>query len=169
MSKNNEVKVSDVIEDLKVRKLSSHKYVDNVETEYDKMNQVDMSDDKEYSKSDQISKNDEENLNDVDQESEEIDQIEKSKEDYLESDKSETYERYHIENLELLKNIDSPKKGDNDNPVDTDIDLETNVIKKTESSSSALVEIQLTENPDDMVDTEEEIDFYDLTITGNLQ
>ena len=32
ISKNDEVKVSDIVEDLKVGKLSSHKYVDNVET-----------------------------------------------------------------------------------------------------------------------------------------
>ena len=31
ISKNYEVKVSDIVEDLKVGKLSSHKYVDNVE------------------------------------------------------------------------------------------------------------------------------------------
>ena len=46
------------------------------------------------------------------------------------------------------------KKGDNDDPVDTDIDLETNVIKNTELSTSASVAIQLTENPDNMVNTE---------------
>ena len=33
INKNDEVKVSDVVEDLKLGKLSSHKYVDNVETE----------------------------------------------------------------------------------------------------------------------------------------
>ena len=36
ISKNDEVKVSDIVENLKVGKLSSHQYVDNVETESDK-------------------------------------------------------------------------------------------------------------------------------------
>ena len=38
--------------------------------------------------------------------------------------------------------------------------------KNTELSTSALVARKLTENPDDMVDTEE-VFFDDLTITGN--
>ena len=57
ISKNHELKVSDVIEDLKVGKLSQHKYVDNVETESDKRNKVDMSDDKDSYGRDEISKN----------------------------------------------------------------------------------------------------------------
>ena len=68
ISKNYEVKVSDVIEDLKVGKLSSHKYVDNVETELDKINQVDIIDDKDSTKRYKISRNDEEKLTDVDKE-----------------------------------------------------------------------------------------------------
>ena len=36
INKNDGVKVSDISEDLKLGKSSSHKYVDNVETEYDK-------------------------------------------------------------------------------------------------------------------------------------
>ena len=63
--------------------------------------------------------------------------------------------------------IDSQKIGDDDDPVDTDIGLEKNVIKNTELSTSASVARQLTENPDDMVNTEEEISFDNLTITGN--
>ena len=39
--------------------------------------------------------------------------------------------------------------------------------KNTELSTSTSVARQLTENPDDMVDTEEEMSFEDLTITGN--
>ena len=57
MSKNDEEKVSGIIEDLKVGKLSSHKYVDNVETESDKINLVDMSDDKDSAERDEISQN----------------------------------------------------------------------------------------------------------------
>ena len=45
-----------------------------------------------------------------DEESDEIDQIEESKEDDLESDKSETDERDQIENPELLISIDIQKK-----------------------------------------------------------
>ena len=58
LSKNNEVKVSGIIEDLKVRKLSLHKYVDYFETESDKGNMVDMSDDKDSAERDEISRND---------------------------------------------------------------------------------------------------------------
>ena len=42
-----------------------------------------------------------------------------------------------------------------------------NVTKNTELSTSTSVARQLIENPDDIVDTEEEMDFDDLTITGN--
>ena len=45
--------------------------------------------------------------------------------------------------------------------------METNVAKKTELSTSALVGRQLTENPDDMVDAEEEMSSDDLTSTGD--
>ena len=45
------------------------------------------------------------------------------------------------------------KKGDDDDTIDTAIGLETNVTKNTELSTSALVARQLTENPDDMVNT----------------
>ena len=47
ISKNDEVTVSDTVEDLKVGQPISHKYVDNVETEFDKINLVDMSDERE--------------------------------------------------------------------------------------------------------------------------
>ena len=40
-------------------------------------------------------------------------------------------------------------------------------MKNTELSTSTSVERQLMENPDDVVDTEEDMDFDDLTITGN--
>ena len=49
--------------------------------------------------------------------------------------------------------MDIQKIGDDDDPVDTDIDLETNVMKNTELSTSASVARKLTENPDDMVNT----------------
>ena len=52
--------MSDIIEDLKVGKFSSHKYVGNVETESDKTNLVDMIDEKDSVERDEISKNDEE-------------------------------------------------------------------------------------------------------------
>ena len=53
--KNYELKVYETVEDLKVRKLSSKKYVDNVEKESDKRNMVDMSDGKDYVERDEIS------------------------------------------------------------------------------------------------------------------
>ena len=56
ISKNIEVKVSDIVEDFKLGKLSSHKYVANVETESDKTNLMDMSDEKEYVERDKIIK-----------------------------------------------------------------------------------------------------------------
>ena len=80
---------------------------------------------------------------------------EEIKQDYLESENLETDERHQSENPELLKMIDIQKIGDDDDPFDNNIDLETNMMKHIESSSSALVARQLTENPDDMVDTEE--------------
>ena len=63
--------------------------------------------------------------------------------------------------------LDSQKLLDDDYSVATDIDLESNVTKKTELSTSTLVERQLTENPDDMVDTEEAMSTEDLTIIGD--
>ena len=51
--------------------------------------------------------------------------------------------------------MDIQKLWDDDDPVDTDIDLETNVMKNTELSTSASVARKSTENPHNMVDTEE--------------
>ena len=64
-----------------------------------------------------------------DEESEEIDRIKESKKDNLELDKSETDERYQREHPELLKIIDIQKIVDDDDPFDTDIDMETHVTK----------------------------------------
>ena len=75
ISKKYEVKMSGIIEDLKLRKMSSHKYVDNVETKYNKRNLVDMSDDKDSFERYEISKNYGETFTDVDEEIEGIDQI----------------------------------------------------------------------------------------------
>ena len=63
--------------------------------------------------------------------------------------------------------LDSQKIGDDDYSVAIDIELESNVTKNTELSASNLVARQLIENPDDMVDAEEEISSDDLTITGD--
>ena len=72
------------------------------------------------------------------------------------------------ENIPIyIKMLDSQKIGDYDYSFDTDIDLECNVTKNIELSTSTLVARQLTENPDDMVDAEEEISSEDLTITGD--
>ena len=60
--------------------------------------------------------------------------------------------------------LDNQRIGDDDYSVATDIDLESNVTKKTELSTSTLVARPLTENPDDMVDAEEEMSSDDLTI-----
>ena len=59
------------------------------------------------------------------------------------------------------------KIGDDDDPVDNDIYMESNVKKNIELSTSHLVAIQLTENPDDMVGVDEEMSSEDLTITGD--
>ena len=75
INKKNEVKVSDIVENLKVGKLSSHKYVHNVETESDKNNLVDMSDEMDSVEGDDIHKNNAVTLTDVDQEFEDIDKI----------------------------------------------------------------------------------------------
>ena len=63
--------------------------------------------------------------------------------------------------------IDSQKIGDDDYSVAIDIELESNVTKNTELSASNLVARQLIENPDDMVNAEEEISSDDLTSTGD--
>ena len=57
----------DIVEDLKEGKFSSHKYVDNVETESHKINQVDISDENDSVERDDISKKDDETLTDVDE------------------------------------------------------------------------------------------------------
>ena len=85
-----------------------------------------MSDYKYSAKIDEISKNDEETLTGVDEEYEEMYQINEKEQDDLESEKSETDERYKIEIPELLKRIDNKKKRDHDDLDDTDIDMETN-------------------------------------------
>ena len=51
--------------------------------------------------------------------------------------------------------------------VDTNIELETNVVKNTELSTSESEAIKMTQNPDENVDTEEEMYFHDLTIPGD--
>ena len=63
--------------------------------------------------------------------------------------------------------LDSQKIEDDDYSVATDIDLDSNMTKNTELSTSTLVARQLTENPYDMVDVEEEMSYEDLTITGD--
>ena len=92
--------------------------------------------------------------------------MEETKEVNLDSDKSETDERYQRENTELLKRIYSQKIWDDDDPVDTDIDTDMNVMKNTEWSTSASVARKLIENPDDMVNIEEEMYSDVLNITG---
>ena len=68
--------MSDVIEDLKLGKLCLYKHLENVETESDKINQVDMSDDKDSAKRNEISTNNEETMTGAYEESDKIDQIE---------------------------------------------------------------------------------------------
>ena len=64
ISKNDEEKVTEDIEVLKLGKLSSQKNVDNLEKEYDERNRVYMRDGKESDERDQISKNYEERVTD---------------------------------------------------------------------------------------------------------
>ena len=59
------------------------------------------------------------------------------------------------------------KNRENDDPVDTDIELEKNVAKNTELSTSASVARKLIENTEENVDTEEEMAFNDLTVPSN--
>ena len=80
-----------------------------------------MSDEKDYVERDEIHKNYDITLTGFDEESEEIDKINRKEQDGLESEKSETYERDHIEISDLMNRIDSPKKGDDNDPVDTGI------------------------------------------------
>ena len=59
ISKNDEEKVTEDIEILKLGKLSSQKSIDNIEKYSDESNWVGMIDDKNADERDQISKNDE--------------------------------------------------------------------------------------------------------------
>ena len=67
--------MSDILEDFKVVKMGSHKYVDNVETESEKKNLVDISDENDYVERDDINKNYDVTLTDVDEEYKETDKI----------------------------------------------------------------------------------------------
>ena len=66
-----------------------------------------------------------------------------------------------------IKTLDSHKIGHDEYSVATDIDLESNVMRTTDLSTSTLVAIKLTENADDMVDEEKEMSSDDLTSTGD--
>ena len=65
-----------------------------------------------------------------------------------------------------IKSLIAKKLGDDDYSVALDIDLESDVTKNIELSTSTLVARELTENQDDMVDAENEMSSEDLTITG---
>ena len=56
--------------------------------------------------------------------------------------------------LIYIKHLISKKIGHDQYSVATDIDLESNVTRNTDLSTSTLVARQLTENSDDMVDEE---------------
>ena len=58
-----------------------------------------------------------------------------------------------MENPESLKAIYSQQNRENNDLVPTDIDLETNVVKNTELSTSESVSRKIEENPDKNVDT----------------
>ena len=90
-----------------------------------------------------------------DEEYDERDQIREIKKDDLESEESETDEIYRIENTESLKRIDKQQNRENEYPVDTDIELEINVTKNTELSTSESVVRKMTKTTDENVDTEE--------------
>ena len=53
-SKNDEVNVSDVIEDLELGKLSSHKNLENVEKESNKRNRINKSNEKDSAERDEM-------------------------------------------------------------------------------------------------------------------
>ena len=88
-----------------------------------------------------------------DKEYDERDQIGESKEDDLESEEWETCEIYQIENKESLKSIDIQQNRENDDLVDTDIALETNMMRNAELSTSGSVARKIAETPDENVDT----------------
>ena len=90
-----------------------------------------------------------------DEEYDERDQIREIKKDDLESEESETDEIYRIENTESLKMIDKQQNRENEYPVDADIELEINVTKNTELSTSESVVRKMTKTTDENVDTEE--------------
>ena len=66
ISKNDEERVTNDIEVFKLVKLSSKKNNDNIEKEFDEINWIDVSDDKDSDERDQIDKYDEErSTNDI--------------------------------------------------------------------------------------------------------
>ena len=81
-----------------------------------------MSDEKGSVERYDIHENDDVTLTDVDEESEEIDRINRKEQYGLESEEPETDERDQIEIPDLMKRIDIQKKGDDDDLVDTNID-----------------------------------------------
>ena len=70
------------------------------------------------------------------------------------TDQSELMKEIREKNPDLHKTLDSQKIGHDEYSVATDIDLESNVTRNTDLSTSTLVARQLTVNADDTVDEE---------------
>ena len=83
------------------------------------------------------------------------------------TDLSETNERDQRKHHNLHRTLVSQKIGHDEYSVATDIDLESNVTRNTDLSTSTLVATQLTENADDMVEEGKENSSDDLTSAGD--
>ena len=70
------------------------------------------------------------------------------------TDRSETNERDQRKHHDLHRTLHSLRIGHDEYSDDTDIDLESNVTRNIDLSTSTLVATQLTENADDMVEEE---------------
>ena len=83
------------------------------------------------------------------------------------TDISETNERDQRKHHDLHRTLHSLRIVHDEYSVDTAIDLESNVTRNIDLSTSTLVATRLTENADDIVEEEKEISSEDLTSTGD--
>ena len=73
-------------------------------------------------------------------------------------------ERDHIENSESLRRIYIQQNRNNNDLVNTYIEVDANVVKNTELITSESLAWKITDTPDENFDTEEAISFDNLNI-----
>ena len=83
------------------------------------------------------------------------------------TDLSETNERDHIKHHDVHRTLVSQKIEHDEYSIANGIDMESNVTRNTDLSTSTLVATKLTENADDVVEEGKEMSSDDLTSTGD--